>query len=367
MYALDEVAADGPGFRDAFASAQGFRPLYVKIKVIFGCNLRCVMCNHWREPRPSQLSTTQMCAVLDEVAALGCRKVHYTGGEAGLRPDIERLVAHATSVGIRPTMTSNATLFTRVRARRLVEGGLRGINVSIDSPDPATHDRVRGEAGTFGRTLEGLKNLRKERWRGKLRVSINTVITRWNFRTLRDLPKLALRVGAGALRLLPVDEHTGIALRLTPDEITEWNAEIAPELLDRALRAGLMTREEEAYPFGRGAEQERTAAKGEYAQGYYRTRPCFAPFTHALVDHDGDVHVCCMARTGEALGNLHEQSFTDIWRGEAYRRVRLAMHTEKKLAPCARCDDFLKENRRMSEVLEATPPAAPAPELGLGA
>lgn len=353
MYALDEVSADADAFRAAYAQVRAYKPLYVKVKLLYGCNLRCAMCNHWRVARPRQLSTQQLFDLLTELARQGCRKVHFTGGEPGLRPDLEELVAHASKVGIRPVLTSNATLLTRPRARKLVQAGLRGINVSIDSPDPDTHDKVRGVPGCFEQSLEGLKNLQKERRHGKLGVALNTVITRWNFRTLHDLPKLALRVGARALRLLPVDDHTGEALRLDEAEIAEWNSEIGPLLAQRGLRAGLFDSEAEAYPFGQKGDERAAAARGEYALGYYRERPCLAPYTHALVDHEGDVYVCCMARGEPLLGNLHGRRFETVWNGEPFRRVRLAMHGEQKLPACARCDDFLDENRRLQQVLES--------------
>lgn len=361
MYALDDVARNPAALRAAFARGSGYAPLYVKIKLLYGCNLRCEMCNHWREARPRQLTTTQLESLLGELAGLGCRKVHFTGGEPLLRPDLETLVGHATAVGIRATLTTNATLMDRERAKGLVRAGLRGVNVSIDSPDPDTHDLVRGVPGAFARSLEGLKHLRKARARGKLGIAINTVITRLNFRSLAELPKLALRVGARALRLMPVDEHTGVALRLGAAEIEEWNRQIGPLLARRALRAGLMAHEDEAYPFGRGQEQTRRSASGAYALGLYERQACFAPFTHALVDHEGRVFVCCMARGQPLLGDLHAQPFDAVWQGEPYRRVRLAMRAGQPLPPCASCDDFTDENLRLQRILESADEARPEP------
>ena len=352
MYALDEVAAEAEGFREAYERGLGFRPLYVKIKLLYGCNLRCQMCNHWRDARPRQLTTERLKEALDELAGLGCRKVHFTGGEPALRPDLEDLVVHAASRGIRPTLTSNGTLFTRERARRIVEAGLRGINVSIDSPVAAVHDEIRGVPGSFAAAIEGLKNLNKEKRHGKLAIALNTVVTRINYTTLADLPRLALKVGARALRLLPVDDHTGQALRPGPAEIARYNDEVAPVLARRSLAAGLFTSEAEAYPFGRSDTERAAAGQGEYALGYYRQKPCYAPFTHALVDHEGRVFVCCMARGEPLLGSLQDGNFQKAWEGEAFHHVRLAMKGEAKLPACHRCDDFLEENRRVQAIVD---------------
>lgn len=361
MYAFDEVEADAPAFRAAFAGSEGFRPLYVKIKLIFGCNLRCRMCQHWRSARPEQLGTERLREVLAELALLGCRKVHFTGGEPSLRPDLEELVAHASAHGIRVTLTTNGTRLDRRRARALVEGGLRGANVSLDGPTPDIHDAVRGVEGSWSQAVEGLKNLRKEAHRGKLGLSVNTVVNRLNLMELDQMPGLALRCGARRLRLLPVDDHTGDDLRPAPEAIAAFNRDVAPRLAKRALRAGLFERAADAWPFGRSGDDLAEGAQGRYAFGYYRARPCFAPFTHALIDHDGRVFVCCMQRGAPVLGDLRTQSFAEVWQGATLGRVRAMMRGRERLPACARCDDFLVENRRLQAIVDGARARAPLP------
>lgn len=353
MYAFEEVSRDAIAFREAVRTGTGFRPLYVKIKLLFGCNLRCAMCAHWREPRPAQISGERLAAILDELAGLGCRKVHFTGGEPGLRGDLERLVGHASSLGLRVTLTTNGTLVTRERARALIEAGLRGVNVSIDSPEPAVHDAQRGVPGSFAAAVEGAKNFAKEARRGKLSLSLNTVVTRINWRTLGSLPRLATKLGARRIRLLPVDDHLGAGLRPSRDEIETFNREIAPRLLREGLPGGLLAAEADAFPFGRSEKELAHGSRGEYANGHYRGKPCFAPFTHALVDHDGMVSACCNARKAPTLGALHEQPFAAVWGGAPYAELRRSMLGPEKLPACHRCDDFRAENRRLQEILEA--------------
>lgn len=355
MHALEELATDADAFRAAYARAEPFRPLYVKIKLIYGCNLRCGMCQHWRTPRPAQLATTRLVELLDELTLLGCRKVHFTGGEPALRPDLEALVAHAASRGLRVTLTTNGTRLDRARARALVEGGLRGVNVSIDGPVASVHDAVRGVPGAWAQALEGFKNLRKERHRGRLRLSVNTVVTRLNAPSLADMPALLLKLGASSWSLLPVDQHTEDALRPSPAEIARYNADVAPEVARRARRAGLFESDEDAYPFGRAAGALHEGTQGLYALGYYRRRPCFAPFTHALVDHDGQVYVCCMQRGAPVLGDLNRQSFAEVWSAAPYAAVRAGMRDGARLPACHRCDDFLGPNRQLFELLERRP------------
>jgi MoaA/NifB/PqqE/SkfB family radical SAM enzyme len=351
MYSLDEVAADAPAFRQAVDQRAAYRPLYVKIKLIYGCNLKCVMCNHWRETREPPLSIARFRAALDELAALGCRKIHFTGGEPLLRPQVPDLTAHASALGLRVNMTTNGTLVSKELARRLTESGLRGVNLSLDSPDRKVHDHVRGERGAWKKTVRAVEYFRRAAHKGKLAVRLNTVVNRANYASLAPLPDLAAGLGVDALNLIPVDDHCDEALSLRRRDIADYNQRIAPALAERALALGLMTHEAQAYPFGRTRGETARARRGHYALGWYDRHPCFAPWTHSLIDFNGLVYVCCMTREQiPAIGDLKTASFTEVWTGPGYAAIRRLMHPPA-LAPCRRCDDFLEENRRLWEVV----------------
>jgi hypothetical protein len=47
MYSLNEMADDPETFRRAVLNAQAFRPLYAKIKLICGCNLKWKRLKRW--------------------------------------------------------------------------------------------------------------------------------------------------------------------------------------------------------------------------------------------------------------------------------------------------------------------------------
>jgi MoaA/NifB/PqqE/SkfB family radical SAM enzyme len=352
MYALDDIAIDAEAFRRAVDERRAYRPLYVKIKLIYGCNLKCVMCNHWRETREPPLSMARFRDVLSELAALGCLKIHFTGGEPLLRPQVPDLTAEATALGIRVNMTTNGTLVDKALAKRLTEAGLRGVNVSLDSPERKVHDQVRGEPGAWKKTVRAVEYFRRSAHKGKLTVRLNTVVNRGNYASLASLPDLAHQLGADAINLIPVDDHCDEQLSLRRRDILDYNTRIAPGLAERALALGLLTHENQVYPFGRTPDEMLRARRGHYALGWYDRHPCFAPWTHSLIDFNGLVYICCMTREQiPPIGDLRKSSFTEVWTGPGYAAIRQLMHPPA-LAPCRRCDDFLEENRRLLEVYE---------------
>ncbi|NJC95198.1 MAG: radical SAM protein, partial [Anaerolineae bacterium] len=152
MYNPEEIQTNKEELRQAVLHARPFKPLYVKFKVFYGCNLKCEMCNHWRETREPPVPAERFKEVITELAELGTKKVHLSGGEPMLRPQIPDFVEHASALGIKVTMTTNGTLIDKAKAKRLAEGGLRGVNISIDSPIRKMHEKIRGVAGSFKAT-----------------------------------------------------------------------------------------------------------------------------------------------------------------------------------------------------------------------
>jgi len=162
-----EVLTDPAGFCRAVAGRAAYRPAYVKVKLFFGCNLKCAMCNHWRENARAAALDRALPRSAAELAELGCRKIHFSGGEPLLRPHVPELVAHATRSGLRVTMTTNGTLVDKELAKRLAAAGLRGVNVSIDSPDRKLHDRIRGERGAWKKAAQAVRYFRRYATRGR--------------------------------------------------------------------------------------------------------------------------------------------------------------------------------------------------------
>ena len=350
MQSLETVLTDADAFRRAVAARKAYVPLYVKFKLMFACNLKCEMCNHWREAREAPLATEQIRGVLTELATLGCRKVHFSGGEPLLRPRMPELIAHASGLGLKVTMTTNGTLVDKELAKQLVQAGLRGVNVSLDSPDRKMHDRVRGVPGSWKKTVKAIEFLHRYNHKGKLTLRINTVVSRTNYCTLAPLPDLAHQLGADGINLIGVDDHCGPQLTPRRRDIEFFNEQVAPQIAERALALGLVQNENEAYPFGRSAREIAQAKRGNYALGWYARHPCFAPWTHSLIDYNGLVYICCMTREQiPPLGDLKKSSFTEIWNGHRYQIVRRLMHPPA-LAPCRRCDDFIEDNRRLLEI-----------------
>jgi MoaA/NifB/PqqE/SkfB family radical SAM enzyme len=129
------------------------------------CNLKCTHCfiscsptNHNHE----MLTLDEVRRRLDEAVPLGVREYYFTGGEPFMVPELLAMVEAALGQGPVSILT-NGLLLTPERCRRLKALSEESdysldLRISIDGYTPEVNDPIRG-AGTFGKILEGIRNL----------------------------------------------------------------------------------------------------------------------------------------------------------------------------------------------------------------
>lgn len=168
-------------------------PFLVIWETTQACDLACLHCR--AEARPcrddGELSTAEAKAMMERVRAFGRPLFVLTGGDPAKRPDVAELVAHGAGLGLRMGMTPSATpLMTPSLVRRLARAGLSRLAVSLDGPDPESHDRFRGVEGSFDWTLRILATAREE----GLSTQVNTTVSRYNVERFEALVELMERM-----------------------------------------------------------------------------------------------------------------------------------------------------------------------------
>ncbi len=169
---------------------------YVRLSVTDRCDLRCFYClprgyrdfeapDHW-------LGFDEIERVIAAFARLGVRRVRLTGGEPLVRRGITDLARRLAALpGIEDlSLSTNATRLAR-QAGALRRAGVRRINVSLDSLDPANFRRITG--GKLDKVLAGLMAARQA---GFHPIKINMVVMRGvNDHEVNDMVDFCLRHG----------------------------------------------------------------------------------------------------------------------------------------------------------------------------
>jgi AdoMet-dependent heme synthase len=178
------------------------RTVLVVWEVTRACALACMHCRADAIPRrdPRELSTEEGRRLIEEIRAFGDPPplLVLTGGDPMWRKDLVDLVAHASTVGLTVALTPSGTAaVTRQRLRELRDVGLNRVAVSLDGPDPESHDAFRGVRGSYRWTMRIIDDALAL----SLPLQINTTVSR---RTLPTLWTMAARVAEWPLALWAV-------------------------------------------------------------------------------------------------------------------------------------------------------------------
>ncbi len=179
--AIVEVSAEGETSR--FLLRKGAPRSYEEAPVIgsrlwlysnFDCNLACDYCCVRSSPRaePRALSLEDVQRAAAEAPGAGVRELFVTGGEPFLRSDIAEVLL-ACARALPTTVLTNGLLFAGRRriALREIPRDRIVLQISLDSPTPALHDRHRGE-GTWEKTRAGIAIAREEGFRVRLAATV---------------------------------------------------------------------------------------------------------------------------------------------------------------------------------------------------
>jgi MoaA/NifB/PqqE/SkfB family radical SAM enzyme len=157
----------------------GLSTLWVQITGTW-CNLECRHCINASGPRAPWLKPLDGATIrraIGEAEALGVKEIYFTGGEPFLHGEILPLLERALEAAP-TTVLTNGTLIGSEQADALAALAARAlysleIRVSLDDPDRARNDAIRGE-GAWEKAVEAVRLLKA---RGLLPIVTATEIT----------------------------------------------------------------------------------------------------------------------------------------------------------------------------------------------
>lgn len=322
-------------------------PFIVIWEVTRACALACLHCRADAIARrnPRELTTEEGYRLVDQIVSFGtpCPLLVLTGGDPMWRKDLADLVGYASGQGLSVALTPSGTgAATKTRLAELKAAGLSRVAVSLDGPDPQTHDRFRRVRGSFMYTMKIIDAVTEL----GLPLQINTTVSRITLPTLRAM---ADRVGQFPLTLWAVffliQTGRGAAL----DQISAEECEdVLRWLHDLSDRVPFGVKTTEAPHFRRVIAQAGSAhgpqspvlSSGAPGPSLFKRPQLRASRAvndgngFVFIDHLGEI--CPSGFLPMARGNVRNASLAEVYRNdEVFRELRNADALNGR---CGRCE-----------------------------
>ncbi|MXR51044.1 radical SAM protein [Halovenus sp. WSH3] len=300
------------------------RPVVFIWELTQACELSCEHCRADAQPHrhPDELSTAEGKQLLEDVSEFGeGQLVVLSGGDPCKREDLVELVDYGTDLGLSMTLTPSGTdQLTREVIQDLADVGLKRMALSIDGPDPDSHDAFRGEAGSFEQTMRAAKAAADV----GVPLQINTTVCR---RTVGGLPELRTLVADldavlwSVFFLVPVGRGR-VLDPISPeraDDVMSWLGDVSDE-------------EEFAVKTTEAPQYRRVLAQGD-ADGGNRRGGVIAGDGFAFVSHTGEMYPSGFLP--ESVGNVTDEDPVDLYRNaELFERLRDRDQLKGKCGAC---------------------------------
>jgi radical SAM protein with 4Fe4S-binding SPASM domain len=303
-----------------------FTPPRMDIEPNNTCNLRCRHCQvpHWSKP-PASLDEERFRRILDQLPGLLSIKLQGMG-EPLLNRHLAELLQMGEKRGISMQIISNGTLLTDERAERLLALRKTHICFSMDGATAATFERIRTGAD-FAKVVGNIRKLVRARGgRPFPMISLSVVMTGENIDEIPLVVALANDLGVQGVNVQTA--------------ITGWG-KTALETYNRTIRVNPDTPRATAALRAAREEAARHAVDLtiQTTDYYTKKRQCPWPWTRAFIAANGDVVPCCILADADTIkmGNVFEQSFSEIWNSPAYRDLRRRIKTHQLHDFCKNC------------------------------
>lgn len=322
-------------------------PKHIFIEPSTRCNLKCLHCGrtHWRErDQERDLDFELFKRSVDQLKEVGSTAITLQGlGEPLMHKDIFEMIEYAQAQGFYTRFNTNFTIFNEEMAERLVRSGHSEIMVSFESIDPELYADIRRGAKLADvlRNIEILTETKKRLGMDKPTIFASVVLLQASRNEVPNLVRQLHDIGVESVNFqglntdgIPEKVHLKNGSRivdnslsaLPSEEIERITAQIE-ELADSEV--GITVKGDLG---GRGSQH--TVKTG--------VRTCKELWTEPYIDSAGKVTPCCFLPDGSLMemGDLHNNSFEEIWLGNGYETLRKQHLTNQHPKYCRNCQQL---------------------------
>jgi len=280
-------------------------PILVQLGLTYRCNLKCSHCYALYRRSRDEFTLAEIEDLADQLLKSGSSSLVYSHGENMIRRDFHEAAAIFRDRDFYQTLMLNGFYVrTPAAARRLVDAGIDRTMVSIDSVNPATHDKVRGKQGAFGVALRALRLLKDA---GIPTVGFSTTIDTHNYDQVSRIAEFAHETGVDAVSFM---QNRYNLTSVFDRSVWPGYEAICRELYELTLgfqgKLDVYTHD----PFMLTVLDDRLVDAAARA-AFIGSNLCNVGTSMVSIDPVGNVSGCNFIE--ESIGNVREEAFQQIW------------------------------------------------------
>lgn len=291
-----------------------FYPISISIEPTNTCNLQCPECptgNASLTRNRQNMPWKNFQKTIDEISPSLWSITLYFQGEPFLHPNFLDMILYCHDKRLFTYTSTNGQLITDKIARRIIESGLDKIIISVDGLTQTVYEQYR-RGGDLVKAIEAIRLLAQ--WKKELNsktpiIEAQFIVMKHNEFQIPDFKTTAKDWGADKAVLKTAQIDLDRVESLMPNQIR----------------------------YSRYAKQ----TNGTWQLKKRLKNSCWRQWSGAVIAVNGDVLPCCFDKNGDhVFGNLHENSFNDIWNGEKATAFRQAILSDRKqFAICRNCTE----------------------------
>ena len=310
-------------------------PSFAWVAVTNRCNLKCMHCQRELLKEQELVKPRDMpWKIFNKLEAElfpHLERIQFGGnnfGEQLLASNWDSFFERISKFKIGISIVTNAILLNPKRIKAMVDSGGE-FNLSLEGITKESYESIR--AYKFEKFLNIVKETCLEKIKKSesgARVNLAFTIFRDNISEVTALMRISVQLGVDRVSIthfVPWQEshrHQSLV----------YHRELANQMLEKTekLARELNLKADIPRPFRIDKNQDKPILNG-----IRPLSPCYHPWRSVSINEKGDVMPCCA--TSVVLGSLESSSFSEIWNGRKYKKLRKTVNSSRPLSFCRNC------------------------------
>ncbi len=293
-------------------------PMTLSFEPTTACNLRCPECPSGLRSfsrTTGNLKEDFFRKTIDQVSKKLIYLIFYFQGEPYINPKFLQMVKYANKKGLYTITSTNGHFLDKKNCVATVESRLDRIIISIDGTTQETYEQYR-IGGNLSQVIEGAKRMvaTKREMKSVLpHIVFQFLVVKPNEHQIKEIYSLANNIGVDEVKLKTAqiyDYKEGHSLIPTIEKYSRYKKQ----------------------------------SDGTYALKYSLVDHCWKLWHACVITWNGIVVPCCFDKDAKhRLGDVNNNDFVDIWKGEAFNAFRAkVLKGRKEIDICQNCSEGCK-------------------------